>query len=87
MHSMLFRSIHDQALMLNRMCEGREVMPAAGVVDSQPVKPLAAAPSSYDANKKLKGRGGHIVIDSDGGLFAMNLIPVNVADSTVGRWC
>jgi transposase len=34
----LFRTIHDLALMLDRMCEQREVVPSAAIVDSQSVK-------------------------------------------------
>jgi transposase len=29
----LFRTIHDLALMLDRLCEQREVAPSAGIVD------------------------------------------------------
>jgi hypothetical protein len=35
MRRMLFRTIHDLALMLDRMCSGRDVVPAAGMIDSQ----------------------------------------------------
>jgi transposase len=38
MRRFLFRTIHDLALMLDRMCEQREVVPSAGIVDSQSVK-------------------------------------------------
>ena len=82
MHRMLFKTIHDLALMLDRMRSGREVVPTAGVVDSQSVKVPAATESGYDANKKIKGRKRHIAVDTDGRLLAMNLTPANVADST-----
>ena len=35
---MLFRTIHDIALMLDRECAGREVSPSVGIIDSQTVK-------------------------------------------------
>ena len=34
MRRMLFRTIHNLALMLDRLCNEREVLPSAGVVDS-----------------------------------------------------
>ena len=82
MRRMLFKTIHDLALMLDRMRSGREVVPTAGVVDSQSVKAPAATDSGYDANKKIKGRKRHIAVDTDGRLLAMSLTPANVADST-----
>jgi hypothetical protein len=41
---MLFRTIHDIALMLDRERVGREASPSAGILDSQTVK--APAPGS-----------------------------------------
>jgi putative transposase len=34
----LFRAIHDLALLPDRMCEQREVVPSANIVDSQLLK-------------------------------------------------
>ena len=82
MRRMLCKTVHDLALMLDRMCSGREVVPTAGVTDSQSVKAPAAADSGYDANKKIKGRKRHIAVDTDGRLLAINLTPANMADST-----
>ena len=56
---LLFRTIHDIALMLDREQSGREASPTAGVVDSQTIKaPHAPGGSGYDAGKKLKGASG-----------------------------
>jgi putative transposase len=85
MRRMLFKTIHDLALMLHRMCSGPELVPSAGVVDSQSVKGRAAPEQGYDANKKLKGRKRHIAADTDGRLLAMNPTPADVADSTGGQ--
>ena len=82
MRRMLFKTIHDLALMLDRMCSGREVVPTAGVVDSQTVKAPAAQQAGYDANKKVRGRKRHIAVDTDGRLLAINLTAADVADST-----
>ena len=38
MRRMLFRTIHDLALILDRLCNERDVVPSAGVVDSQSLK-------------------------------------------------
>jgi putative transposase len=82
MRRMLFKTIHDVALMLDRMRAEQKATPAAGVVDSQSVKAPAAKERGYDAFKKLKGRKRHIVVDTDGRLLAVNLTPADVADST-----
>lgn len=56
----LFRTIHDLALMLDRMCEQREIVPSAGIADSQSVKAPGARERGYDALKKVSGRKRHI---------------------------
>ena len=59
---MLFRTIHDIALMIDRERTGREASPSAGVLDSQTVKaPAAGAQRGYDAAKKTVGRKRHVV--------------------------
>src|SRR6267143_1163152 len=53
---LLFRLIHDIALMTDReRCE-RDVEPTAGVLDSQSVKAPHAQQRWYDAGKKIVGR-------------------------------
>jgi len=78
----LFRTIHDLALMLDRMCGQREVVPSAGIVDSQSVKARGARERGYDAHKKISGRKRHIAVDTDGRLLAVNLTPADIAGST-----
>lgn len=77
---MLFRTTHHLALMLDRLCNEREVLPRAGVVDSQSVK--APATRTRGANRKVSGRKRHIAVDTDGRLLAMNLAPPDIADCT-----
>lgn len=80
---MLFRTIHDIALMMDRERAGREASPSAGVVDSQTVKaPAPGAKRGYDAAKKTVGRKRHIVVDTDGRLLMVNLTPADISDST-----
>ncbi len=79
---LLFRTIHDIALMLDRERVGRAAMPTAGVLDSQTVKaPHAPGGGGYDAAKRTKGRKRHIVVDTDGRLLMVNLTTADVQDA------
>lgn len=64
--SLLFRTIHDVALMIDRERAGREASPTAGVIDSQAVKaPMIDDKRGYDG-EKIVGRKRHITVDTDG---------------------
>ena len=79
---LLFRTLHDVALMLDRERVGREASPSAGILDSQSVKaPTAPHGGGYDAAKQVKGRKRHIVVDTDGRLLLVNLTPADVQDA------
>jgi transposase len=79
---LLFRTIHDIALMLDREQSGREASPSGGVLDSQTVKaPAAPGGGGYDAAKKIKGRKRHIAVDTDGRLLMVNLTTADVQDA------
>ena len=81
-HQMLFRTIHDIALMIDRERAGREASPSAGVADSQTVKaPAPGAARGFDGGKKTIGRKRHVVVDTDGRLLMMNLTPADISDS------
>ena len=83
---MLFRTIHDLALMVDRERAGREASPTAAVVDSQTVKaPAPGAKRGYDAAKKTVGRKRHILVDTDGRLLMVNLTPADLSDSAGGQ--
>lgn len=80
---LLFRTIHDVALMLDREREAREQSPSAAVVDSQSVKaPSAPSGGGFDAGKRIKGRKRHIAIDADGRLLMVNLTTADISDSS-----
>ncbi len=82
MRRLLFRTIHDIALMLDRERTGRDASPSAGVLDSQTVKaPAAPQGGGYDAAKKPKGRKRHIAVDTDGRLLLANLTPADIQDA------
>ncbi len=70
---LLFRTIHDVTLMLDREREGREQSPGAAVVDSRSTKAPAAQKRGFDAGKKVVGRKRHIAVDTDGRLPMVNL--------------
>ena len=79
---MLFQTIHDIALMMDRERSGREASPSAGVVDSQTVKaPAPGAKRGYDGAKKTTGRKRHVAVDTDGRLLMINLTPADISDS------
>lgn len=79
---MLFRSIHNIAVMLDRERAGREASPTAGVLDSQTVKASAAgAKRGYDGAKRTVGRKRHIAVDTDGRLLMVNLTSADISDS------
>ena len=82
---LLFRTIHDIALMLDREREGRAAQPTAGVIDSQSIKAPEAKTTGYDAGKRIKGRERHIAVDTDGRLLMVGLTPADISDSADGQ--
>ena len=81
MRRLLFRTIHDVTLMLDREREGREQSPTAAVVDNQSIKAPAAEKRGFDAGKKVVGRKRHIAVDTDGRLLMVNLTTADISDS------
>ena len=79
---LLFHTVHDVALMLDRERAGREASPSAGVLDSQTVKaPGAPGGGGYDAAKRTKGRKRHVAVDTDGRLLMVHLTTADVQDA------
>ena len=78
---LLFRTIHDVALMLDREAAGREASPTGGVLDSQTVKAPFAEERGFDGGKRIVGRKRHVAVDTDGRLLMVNLTPADVSDS------
>ena len=82
---LLFRTIHDVALMLDRERTGREASPSGGILDRQSVKAPHGTIRGYDAGKKVLGRKRQIAVDTDGRLLMVNLTSADVSDSAGGR--
>ena len=78
---LLFRTIHDVALMLDREAAGREASPSGGVLDSQTVQAPFAEVRGYDGGKRIVGRQRHVAVDTDGRLLIVNLSTADVSDS------
>ena len=79
---LLFQTIHDIALMIDRAQEGRSPEPSAAVLDSQSVKsPAAGGSRGYDGAKRIVGRKRHIAVDTNGRLLMVNLTTADIADS------
>jgi putative transposase len=79
---MLFRTIHDVALMLDRERAGREASPEGGVLDSQTVKaPAPGVQRGFDGGKRIVGRKRHIAVDTDGRLLMVKLTSADLSDS------
>lgn len=78
-----WRRIHDALRAAARRAAGRHKHPTAGCLDSQSVQTTeTAAPETRgnDANKRVKGRKRHVLVDTTGLLLAAAVTPANVQD-------
>ena len=78
---LLFQTIHDVALMLDREQAGREASPSAGALDSQTVKAPHASGGGYDAAKRTEGCKRRIAVGTDKRLLMVNLTTADVQDA------
>jgi putative transposase len=73
--------IHDVLRGKVRKKAGRSQQPTAGILDSQSVKTdVEAETRGYDANKKLKGRKRHLLVDTLGLVLVAWMSTADVQD-------
>jgi putative transposase len=75
----------DRALALLNGCirwaKGRNRRPSAGIVDTQAVRTgPQAGPRGFDASKKVKGRKRVLLVDTQGLIHGLRVIPASVQD-------
>jgi hypothetical protein len=78
---MLFRTIHDVSLMLERERAGREASPSGGVLDSQTVKAPHAQVRGYDATRRSPVASAISPSIRTWRLLMLNLTTADISDS------
>jgi putative transposase len=78
----LWRRINLALVRRARKAAGRNVVPSAGVIDSQSAKTTeSGGPRGFDAAKQVKGRKRHIVTDTQGFPLAVLVHAANIQDN------
>lgn len=79
------RAVLERALaVLNgclRLAKGRTRRPSAGILDTQSVRTgPQRGPRGFDAGKKVKGRKRVLLVDTQGLIHALQVVPASVQD-------
>ncbi|MGH8302616.1 MAG: IS5 family transposase [Steroidobacteraceae bacterium] len=71
-----------------RAHQGRQEEPTGCIIDSQIVKcadTVGAATSGYHGGKKIKGRGRHLIVDTEGWPLALAVTAASISDKAGAR--
>jgi putative transposase len=82
------KRLNDTLRIQLRLEEGRDAEPSAAILDSQTVKAAgmsAASARGYDAGKKVTGIKRHALVDTNGWLLALLILPADVQDPAGAR--
>ena len=78
----IWRRINLALVKRARTAMGRNVIPSAGVIDSQSAKTTeSGGPRGFDSAKRIRGRKRHIVTDTQGFLLAVLVHAANIQDN------
>jgi len=78
----IWRRINLALVRRARTAMGRNVIPSAGVIDSQSAKTTeSGGPRGFDSAKRIRGRKRHIVTDTQGFLLAVLVHAANIQDN------
>jgi putative transposase len=78
----IWRRINLALVRRARAAMGRNVVPTAGVIDSQSAKTTeSGGPRGFDSAKRIRGRKRHIVTDTQGLLLSVLVHAANIQDN------
>jgi len=78
----LWRRINLALVRRARAAIGRNIVPSAGVIDSQSAKTTeSGGPRGFDSAKRVRGRKRHMVTDTQGFLLAVLVHAANIQDN------
>jgi len=78
----LFETIHDLALMLDRMCEQHESFPRPALSIASQSRHQAHVSGAMAPTRRSAGVSDIVAVDTDSRLLALNLTTADIADST-----
>ena len=78
---LLFRTIHDVAMMIDRERPGARRLQAAACSTAKTLEAPFVAKCGFDGGKKIVGRKRHMAVDTDGRLLMVNLAMADISDS------